>query len=99
MKFSFTPQAIDSSAYSPAATRSTVPSSVARCWNSGLAGRREPVDVEAEGAQPLGDELEVPGLVAGLARERDLHVELGRRADPRRRQLADGDLVHERDLQ
>src|SRR6185295_12577979 len=64
-----------------------------------IVARREARDIEAERAEPVGDQLEVPGLVAGLARERQLDVELARARHPRGRQLADVDLVGERDLQ
>ena len=62
-------------------------------------GRRVAVDIEAERAQPIGDEVEVVRLVAALARERELDVELRRGRDPERRELGDVDLVRERDLE
>src|SRR6185436_7214456 len=43
--------------------------------------------------------MKMAGLVSGLSRQRELHVNLGRRWHPRRRHLADADLVGQRDLQ
>jgi hypothetical protein len=63
-------------------------------------GRRlERGDVEPERGQPIRDELEVAGFVTGLARERELDVDLRRARRPRRGELAHADLVRERDLQ
>src|SRR5262249_36348788 len=53
----------------------------------------------AERAQAIADHAEVLGLVAGLARERHLHVYIVRDHQPARRDLGGFDLVLERNLQ
>src|SRR5436190_23143 len=50
-------------------------------------------------ANPLFQYLKMAGLVSGLSRQRELHVNLGRGRHPRGRHLADADLVGQRDLQ
>ena len=64
-----------------------------------LRQRIERFRVEAEAAEPLGDHPVVLGLVADLARQRELHVHVVGGDEPARRDLGGLDLVLERDLQ
>src|SRR3569833_938464 len=62
-------------------------------------GRSVAIDIEAERAEAIGDQVEVIRFIAALARERELDVELRRGRDPQRCELRDVDLVRQCDLE
>src|ERR1041385_6668605 len=95
MKLSFTAYAIDSSVNRPAAMRSTVPASPFMYANSGFSPGRNAATSKPRVVSRSATSWKWPGS----SRERDLAVARGRRRHPHRGELADVDLVRERDLQ
>src|SRR3569623_2754960 len=62
-------------------------------------GRRVAIDIAAERAEAIGEQVEVISFIAALERVCELEVALRRGRDPQRRELRDVDLVRQCDLE